>query len=51
MTSRIGKGYTVKDGKLVKKPGYGLDASAKIARKKKRRFVNAKKAATIAQRP
>lgn len=34
MASNI-KGYQIKDGKVVKRPAYGLSASAKIAKKKK----------------
>lgn len=31
------KGFKIKDGKLVKIAGYGLNASAKIAQKKSKR--------------
>jgi hypothetical protein len=31
------KGYTMRDGKLVKITGYGLNASAKIAQKSPKR--------------
>ena len=31
------KGFTIKDGKVVRITGYGLNASAKIAQKKSKR--------------
>jgi hypothetical protein len=31
------KGYTIKDGKVIRITGYGLNASAKIAQKKSKR--------------
>lgn len=32
------KGYTIKDGKVVKIPGYALNASAKIAQAKSKKI-------------
>lgn len=32
------KGYAIKDGKLIKIAGYGLNASAKIAQKKSKKI-------------
>jgi hypothetical protein len=36
------RGFTIKDGKVIRIPGYGLNASAKIAQKKSKRIKPAR---------
>lgn len=39
MATRIGKGFRVKDGKIVPKPHYDASAKRRIAKSKRQRVV------------